>query len=99
MIFENAKGEQINTAFVSKQSKISFKIIEAHTSVLVPLLILPVLPFMITLKVCTFVVMALIVLERRGWTVMYTLKRIRRYFAGPFRTKSTNRKMARLAKY
>ena len=99
MILETAKGEPINTAFVSKQSKISFKIIEAHTSVLVPLLILPVLPFLITLKICFCVVMILIVLERKGWTVMYTLKRIRRFFAGPFRTKSTNRKMARMAKY
>lgn len=99
MILETAKGEPVNTAFVSKQSKISFKIFEAHTSVLVPMLILPVLPFWPTLKICMCVVVVLIVLERRGWTVMYTLKRIRRIFAGPFRTKTTNRKMARMAKY
>lgn len=99
MLLTTPKGELVNTAFVSKQSKISFKVLEAHTSVLVPLLVLPVLPFMITVKVCLCVIVVLVVLERRGWTVMYALKRLRRFFAGPFRTKTTNRKMARMAKY
>jgi hypothetical protein len=99
MILTTPKGEAVNTAFVSKQSKISLKVVEAHTSVLVPLLILPVLPFWITVKVCLCVIVVLVVLERKGWTVMYALKRFRRFLAGPFRTKKTNRKMARMAKY
>lgn len=99
MILKTEKGEDINSAFCSKQSKVSFKFVEAHTSVLVPLLTLPVAPFPITLKICGCIVLGLVLLERRGWTVMYTLKRIRRTFAGPFRTKHTKRKMARMAKY
>ncbi|MNJ66335.1 hypothetical protein D3C77_624050 [compost metagenome] len=99
MILATRKGELVNTAFVSKQSKISLKVIEAHTSVLVPLLILPILPFWTTLKVSMCIVAVLVLLERKGWTVMYAYKRIRRFFAGPYRTKSTKRKMARLAKY
>jgi hypothetical protein len=99
MILATSKGEQINTAFCSKQSKISVKFTEAHTSVLVPLLILPLAPFLITVKISFSIVLALMLLERRGWTVMYALKRLRRRCAGSTRTKSTKRKMARMAKY
>lgn len=99
MILKTAKGEEINTAFASKQSRISIKVIEAHTSVLVPFMVLPVAPFPITAKICFWVVLALVLLERKGWTVSYTIKRLRRYFAGTYRTKHTRRKLARMAKY
>ncbi|WP_219096300.1 hypothetical protein [Pseudomonas sp. UMAB-40] len=99
MILKTEKGESVNTAFASKQSRISIKIFEAHTSVLVPFMVLPVAPFWITVKICFWVVLALVLLERKGWTVSYTLKRLRRYFAGSYRTKHTRRKLARLAKY
>jgi hypothetical protein len=99
MILRTEKGELVNTAFVSKQSRISLKVIEAHTSVLVPFLILPIAPFWITLKACFITVLVLVLLERRGWTVSYALKRIRRAFAGAYRTKNTRRKYARLSKY
>lgn len=99
MILKTEKGELVNTAFASKQSRVSLKVIEAHTSVLVPFMVLPVAPFMITLKLCTATVFVLILLERRGWTVAYALKRLRRKFAGAYRTKNTRRKYARLAKY
>jgi hypothetical protein len=99
MILPTEKGEPVNTAFASKQSRISIKIFEAHTSVLVPFMVLPVAPFWFMVKLCFWVVLALVLLERRGWTVSYTLKRVRRYFAGAYRTKHTNRKLARLAKY
>lgn len=94
-----AKGEVINTAFCSKQSRISIKIFEAHTSVLVPFLIYPCLPFYPVFKACFFTVLLLVLLERRGWTVSYAFKRLRRKFAGAYRTKQTRRKMARMAKY
>lgn len=99
MILPTEKGEHVNTSFASKQSRVSIKFFEAHTSVLVPFMVLPVAPFWFTVKLCFWVVLALVLLERRGWTVSYTLKRVRRYFAGTYRTKHTNRKLARLAKY
>jgi hypothetical protein len=99
MKWENEKGEIFNTSFSSKQSKIGIRAFEVHTSVLVPLGILPVLPFWPTVKVCSLIILILVLLERRGWTVPYTYKRFRRWLAGPHRSRHTRRKLRRMAKY
>jgi len=91
-------NERIYTAHASKQSKISFKIFEAHTSVLVPLMILPVMPFMTTVKISFTCVLMLILLERRGWSLPLALKRLRSKLAGRYRKQSTRRAFARRMK-
>lgn len=86
------------TAHASKQSKISLKIFEAHTSVLVPLLILPVLPFWSTLKFSMLMVLILVLLERRGWSLPVALKKLRSRLAGRYRYRRTRRALARRIK-
>lgn len=91
-------GETIITAHASKASKVSLKIFEAHTSVLVPLMILPVLPFGFTLKISLFCVLVLILLERRGWTLGVALQRLRTRFAGRYRYRKTRQTFIRRMK-
>ncbi len=99
MILRTEKGEEVNTAFVSKQSKINFKVIEVHSGVLVPLLIWPMLPFPFVGKICLCAIIAMILLERRGWTIGYLYRRFRRWTAGPYRTKTSPMEKSRLGKY
>ena len=91
-------GEMIITAHASKQSRISLKLFEAHTSVLVPLMLIPVFPFSITLKFAAFSVLVLILLERRGWTLPIALKRLRSRLAGRYRHRKTKRTLMRRMK-
>lgn len=99
MILRTDKGEEVNTAFASKQSRINLKIIQAHTSVLVPLLIIPVAPFPITVKISFLTIVVMILCERKGWTISMMLKKLRQKLAGHYRTKHTRRKLKRLAIY
>lgn len=99
MILKTDKNEEINTAFVSKQSKINLKFIEVHTGVLVPLLLWPMMPFPFVGKLCFCAIVAMILLERRGWTIGYIYRRFRRRMAGPYRTKSSPMEKSRLGKY
>lgn len=80
-------GEVILTSHASKQSKVSLKIVEAHTSVLVPLLLIPIFPFMITIKTAGASVLVLVLLERRGWSLPIALKRLRSLLAGRYRAR------------
>lgn len=82
-------GDVIYTSHASKQSKVSIKIMEAHTSVLVPLMIVPVLPFAITVKLAAMTILVLILLERRGWTLGIALTRMRSRLAGRNRNRKT----------
>lgn len=91
-------GEVIITAHASKQSKVSLKIFEAHTSVLVPLLLIPVLPFAITIKWAAISIIVLILLERRGWTLPTTLKRMRSLIAGRYRSRKNRRDLRQIIK-
>ena len=99
MILRTDKGEEVNTAFASKQSRINLKIIQAHTSVLVPLLIIPVAPCPITVKISFVTIVVMILCERKGWTISMMLKKLRQKLAGHYRTKHTRRKLKRLARY
>lgn len=94
----NINGETVITAHASKASKVNLKLFEAHTSVLVPLMILPVLPFWTTLKISLLCVFVLIVLERRGWTLGVALQRLRTRFAGRYRYRKTRQTMIRRIK-
>lgn len=91
-------GEMIITAHASKQSRISLKLFEAHTSVLVPLMLIPVFPFSITLKFAAISILVLILLERRGWTLPIALKRLRSRLAGRYRHRKTKRTLMRRMK-
>lgn len=91
-------GEMIITAHASKQSRISLKLFEAHTSVLVPLMLIPVFPFSITLKFAAVSILVLILLERRGWTLPIALKRLRSRLAGRYRHRKTKRTLMRRMK-
>lgn len=88
----------IITAHASKQSKVSFKIFEVHTSVLVPLMMLPVFPFWTTLKIALITIFVLVLLERKGWTLAVALKRMRSFFAGRYRYRKTKRFIQRSRK-
>lgn len=79
------------TAHASKQSKVNLVFFSAHTSVLVPLLLLPVLPFWTTVKFAAASIFVLILLERRGWTLPIALKRMRSRMAGRYRARKTKR--------
>lgn len=92
-------GEPIITAHASKQSKVSFKVFEAHTSVLVPLLALPVLPFKTTFQLAMLAILVLILLERRGWTLSIALQRMRSRLAGRVRTRKTRSLMHKRMKF
>ncbi|MDU4254478.1 hypothetical protein [Pseudomonas sp.] len=92
------KGETVITAHASKKSKVNLKLFEAHTSVLVPLMLLPVFPFWITLKFVAACVLVLILLERRGWTIGIALKRMRSRFAGRYRYRKTRHTLTRRLK-
>lgn len=89
MPLETGNGDKIYTAHASKQSKISFKLFEAHTSVMVPILLIPIFPFMTTIKFAAAAVLILILLERRGWTLSIALKRLRTRLAGRYRSRKT----------
>lgn len=82
-------GELIITAHASKKSKINLKLFQAHTSVLVPLLAIPLLPFWTTVKFAFMAIAVLIVLERAGYTPSAALKRIRTKLAGRHRFSRT----------
>lgn len=84
----DAEGSKIITAYASKQSKLDFKIIEVHTSVMVPLVMLPVMPFLSTLKFAAVCIFILVILERRGWTAGIGLRRIRSWLAGRYRNRT-----------
>ncbi len=92
------KGETVITAHASKASKVNLKLFEAHTSVLVPLMILPVLPFWTTVKISLACVLVLILLERRGWTLGVALQRLRTRFAGRYRYRKTRQTLIRRIK-
>jgi hypothetical protein len=94
----NINGETVITAHASKASKVNLKLFEAHTSVLVPLMILPVLPFWTTVKISFLCVFVLIVLERRGWTLGVALQRLRTRLAGRYRYRKTRQTMIRRIK-
>lgn len=79
-------GETIITAHASKESKIDLKIFEAHTSVLIPLLLLPF--SLVLLQISTTVwkytvamlflsIIVLVILERYGITLSSGFKRAR----------------------
>ncbi|MBF6615582.1 MAG: hypothetical protein ITG07_02540 [Candidimonas sp.] len=91
-------GETIITAHASKASKVNLKLFEAHTSVMVPLMILPVLPFMTTVKVSFACILVLILLERRGWTLGVALRRLRSKLAGRYRYRKTRHAFIRRMK-
>ena len=88
-------GEVIHTSHASKQSKISFKLFEVHTAVLVPLLALPLAPTLTTLKYASLTILGLILLERRGWTLKVALKRMRARLAGRFRMAKTRSRLVK----
>jgi hypothetical protein len=94
----NVGGEIVYTSHASKKSKISLKLFEAHTSVLIPLMALPVLPFMITVKIAFFTILVLILLERRGWTLGTAFKRLRSRLAGRHRSSKTRSLFSRRMK-
>lgn len=85
-------------AHASKQSKISFKIFEAHTTAMIPVLLLPVFPFLITVKLVAASFVALVLLERRGWTLGVAYKRMRTRLAGKYRYRLTKRAILRRLK-
>jgi hypothetical protein len=91
-------NEKIITAHASKKSKIKFFFFESHTSVLVPLLILPVLPFWGTVKLSLLVILVLILLERRGYTLSVALSKIKSSLSGRNRYGKTKHKMIRRIK-
>jgi hypothetical protein len=97
MIVERLVDEDgpVIAAHASKQSKISFKVFEAHTSAMIPVLLLPVFPFLITLKFVAVSFFALVLLERRGWTLGVAYKRLRTRLAGKYRYRSTTRAILR----
>lgn len=90
--------ETILTAHASKASKVDLKIFEAHTSVLVPMLVFPILPFWTTFKVCLACVLVLLLLERRGWTLGVAFRRLRSRFAGRYRYRKTRHTFVRRMK-
>ncbi len=92
-------GEKIVTAHGSKKSKVNLLLFEAHTSVLVPLLILPVLPFWSTFKISAAAVLVLILLERRGITLGIAFKKIKSSLSGHYRYKKTRQRMIRRIKF
>lgn len=78
--------ETIITAHASKQSKINLLVFEAHTSVLIPLLMIPfslvllqisVSFWLYTVGALFFSIIALAILERQGITLSTGLKRMR----------------------
>lgn len=90
--------EKIITSHASKKSTVNLLFFEAHTSVLVPLLILPVLPFLITLKISAFSILVLIMLERRGITLSVAVKKIKSSLSGRYRYRKTRQHMLRRIK-
>jgi predicted ABC-type exoprotein transport system permease subunit len=88
----------IITAHASKKSKINLYIFQAHTSVLVPLLAIPMFPFLTTIKIAFILVFVLIVLERVGYTLGAGMRRLRARAAGRnrfFKTKHAKRRSAK----
>lgn len=90
--------EKIVTAHGSKKSKISLFFFEAHTSVLLPLLAIPVLPFVITIKLSLLSILVLILLERRGVTLRTAFKKIKSSFSGRYRYSKSRQTMIRRIK-
>lgn len=92
-LYEN--NEVIHTSHASKQSKINLVVMEVHTSVLLPLLALPLYPSFTTLKYASLTILVMILLERRGWTLKVALKRIRSRMAGRYRRAKTRSRLVR----
>lgn len=90
--------EKIITAHASKKSKVNLILFEAHTSVLIPFLILPIFPFMTTVKFSALAVLILILLERRGITLGVAFKKIKSSLSGRYRYGKTRQKMIRRIK-
>ncbi len=90
--------EKVITAHASKKSKVSLGFFEAHTSVLIPLLALPMFPFLITLKLSGAAVLALVLLERRGITLGVAAKKLKSSLSGRYRYAQTRQKMIRRIK-
>ncbi|KKN85130.1 hypothetical protein LCGC14_0282990 [marine sediment metagenome] len=88
-------NETVFTSHASKTSKVSLKIIEAHTSVLVPLLVLPLSPTLFTLKIVAVLILILVLLERKGWTMKIAIKRFRSKLAGRYRSRKTRSQLIR----
>ncbi|MDH0959063.1 hypothetical protein EGJ86_19425 [Pseudomonas sp. o96-267] len=98
MPLKTKDGEIVLTSHASKSSRVNLKLFEAHTSVLVPLLAIPVLPFGTTIKVSAICVLVLILLERRGWTLGVALRRMRSRLAGRYRYRVTRHMILRRLK-
>lgn len=90
--------EKIITAHASKKSKVNLLFFEAHTSVLIPLLILPIFPFLTTVKISALAILILILLERRGITLGVAFKKIKSSLSGRYRHGKTRQKMIRRIK-
>jgi hypothetical protein len=91
-------GEKVVTAHGSKKSKVKLIFFEAHTSVLVPLLLIPVFPFGITVKLSLLAILILILLERRGITLGVAYKKIKSSLSGRYRYSKTRHRMIRRIK-
>jgi hypothetical protein len=91
-------GKAAYTSHASKKSKISFKFMEVHTSVMLPLLACPLAPFPTTFKIALTCIIVLILLERRGWTVALAARRFRSRMAGKTRHIHTRRTLERRMK-
>lgn len=91
-------GEKIVTAHASKKSKVNLFFFEAHTSVLIPLLALPVFPFLTTLKLSVAAILVLVLLERRGITLGVAYKKIKSSLSGRYRYSKTKQRMFRRIK-
>jgi len=87
--------EKIITAHASKKSKVNLKLFEAHTSVLIPFMALPLWPKLITVQVAAVTALILILLERRGWTLGIALKRMRTRLAGKHHHRKTRADLIR----
>lgn len=103
----NKIDPDVITAHASKTSKISLGLFEAHTSVLIPLMVIPAMLFLtifswgLFLKVlylCLGAVVVLIILERRGITLATGIKRMRTKLVSRNRYSSSRARMARRRK-
>lgn len=97
-------GETVITAHASKTSKIKLIFFEVHTSVLLPLMAIPLMLFTLVidpalfqmvLMGCIGTIFVLIILERRGITLAIGLKRLRARLAGRHRHSTSRGRVLR----
>lgn len=107
MPLQGSNGEHIITSHASKQSKINLILFEAHTSVLIPFMLIPAMLFTLSISVDLFLtmlwvllgsVLVLIILERRGVTLGEGLKRIKFLLTGRERRSVSKGRMRRRLK-